>query len=65
MDVSTIIVVSDGMVSEIFSSIPSVKHTIEVLNFDTAKQESQEASDALEKRLAEFSESSEFHTINF
>jgi|GEM_PF-4308213 len=59
----TVIVVESGMVAQIFSTIPADEHIIEVLDLDSAGQESPEAKDAMEARVKEVSMNPEYEEI--
>jgi hypothetical protein len=63
MPVKTFIVVSGGMVTDVYSTLPKNEHEIEVLDLDGAGQESFEEKDEMETRIIEISNSKEYNTI--
>ena len=63
MPVKTVIVVENGMVIVVYSTIPADSHEIELLDLDNAKQESPKTKDEMETHIDEVSKSSEYQEI--
>ena len=63
MDVKTIIIVEHGIVSGVYSTLPSVNHDIEVLDLDAWGHDSPDEEDALETRAKRIYESTEYNEI--
>ena len=63
MDVKTIIIVKQGMVSGVYSTLPSQNHNIEILDLDSDGHESPDDEDKLETHANEIYVSKEYHEI--
>jgi len=59
----TVIVVEDGIVTRIFSTIPADEHIIEILDLDGAGQESWEAKEEMEDRIDDISKNPEYREV--
>ena len=63
MDVKTIIIVKKGIVSGVYSTLPSQNHDIEILDLDSSGHESPDDEDKLKTRANEIYASKEYHEI--
>ena len=63
MPVKTIIVVRGGMVTDVYSTLPSHEHEIELLDLDNAGRISPGKKDELEECINEISDSSNYYEI--
>ena len=63
MDVKTIIIVEHGIVSGVYSTLPSKNHDIEVLDLDEYGHESPDEEDAMETRAKRIYESEKYHEV--
>jgi hypothetical protein len=63
MDVKTIIIVKQGIVSGVYSTLPSQNHDIEILDLDSSGHESPDDEDKLKTRANEIYASKEYHEI--
>lgn len=62
MDITTVIIVKGGMVTDVYSTLPSVNHDIEVIDLDSTGQESSEETARKEKFMKEVMDSEEYHS---
>ena len=63
MDVKTIIIVEHGIVSGVYSTLPSENHDVEVLDLDAWGHDSPDEEDELKTRVNRIYESKEYHEI--
>jgi hypothetical protein len=63
MPVKTIIIVSGGMVTSVYSTFPKNEHDIEVLDLDSAGQESFEAKKEMESRIIDIIHAKDYNII--
>ena len=63
MPVKTIIIVDNGVVTGVYSTIPAHEHEIELLDLDNAGRIKPVAKDEMKNRIGEISESSEYYEI--
>ena len=61
MPVKIIIVIRNGMVTDVYSTLQSKDHEIELLDLDGA--ESYEIKEEIESRVIEVANSKEYHSI--
>ena len=60
MNVKTIIIIKQGIVSSVYSTLPSNNHDVEVLDLDQFGYESPDEEDALETRANKIYASNSF-----
>ena len=63
MPVKIIIIVENGAVTGVYSTIPAHEHEIELLDLDNTGQIMPGAKNEMEERIKEISESSEYYEI--
>ena len=63
MPVKTVIVVRDGMVTDVYSTLPAHEHDIETLNFDMAGRISPGEKEEMEERIDEITDSPKYYGI--
>lgn len=61
MDITTVIIVKGGMVTDVYSTLPSVNHDIEVIDLDSTGQESSEEIARKERFMKEVMDSEEYY----
>ena len=63
MPIKTVIVVENGMVTAVYSTIPAHEHEIELLDLDDAGRIKPGGKKEMEEHINEISESSKYYEI--
>lgn len=63
MDVTTVIIVKGGMINEVYSTLQSVNHVIELIDLDSDVEKSPEEKARIKALMDEVTDSAEYHLI--